>query len=70
MRGSEWAWRLESAMDISCLLWTQTCLKSAQVARHGYDEIYDHNLFAVYDIDKLSADSYTAFDDGKMCECT
>ena len=40
------------------------------MARHGYDEIYAHNLFAVYHIDKLSADSYTLFYDGKMCERT
>ena len=40
------------------------------MARHGYDEIYAHNLFAVYHIDKLSADNRTSFYDGKMCECT
>ena len=70
MRGSGQAWRLESAMGISCLGWTQTRLKSAQTARHGYDEICDHNLFAVYDIDKLLTDNRTLFYDGKMCECT
>ena len=69
-RGSGQAWRLELAMGISCLWWTQTRLKSAQMARHGYDAICAHNLFAVYHIDKLSADNRTAFDDGKMCECT
>ena len=31
--------RLELAMGISCLWWTQTRLKSAQMARHGYDTI-------------------------------
>lgn len=64
------AWRLESDMGISHLWWTQTRLKSAQMARHGYDAICAHNLFAVYHIDKFQADSYTLFDDGKMCECT
>ena len=47
MRGSGQAWRLESAMGISCLWWTQTWLKSAQVVRHCYDVICAHNLFAV-----------------------
>ena len=70
MHGSEQAWRLESAVGISCLGWTQTRLKSAQVARHGYDAICAHNLFVVYHIDKLSADNRTLFYDGKMCECT
>ena len=64
------AWRLELATGISCLRWTQTRLKSAQTARHGYDAICAHNLFAVYDIDKLPTDNRTLFDDGKMCECT
>lgn len=64
-RGLGQAWRLELAMGISCLWWTQTWLKSAQVARHGYDAICAHNLFAVYHIDKLSADNRTSFDDGK-----
>ena len=40
------------------------------MARHGYDAICAHNLFAVYHINKLSADNRTLFDDGKMCECT
>ena len=40
------------------------------MARQGYYEICAHNLFAVYHIDKLSADNRTLFDDGKMCECT
>ena len=57
-------------MGISCLWWTQTWLKSAQAARHGYDAICAHNLFAVYHIDKFSADSCTLFYNGKMCECT
>ena len=57
-------------MGISCLGWTQTRLKLAQVARHGYDTICAHSLFAVYHIDKLSTDNYTLFYDGKMCECT
>ena len=63
-------WRLESTMGISCLWWTQTRLKSAQVARHGYDAICAHNLFAVYHIDKLPTDRCTSFYNGKMCECT
>ena len=70
MHGSEQAWRLESAVGISCLWQIQTWLKSAQTARHGYDEICAHNLFAVYDIDKLSTDRCTLFYNGKMCECT
>ena len=40
------------------------------MARQGYDEICAHNLFVVYHIDKLSADSHTSFYNGKMCECT
>ena len=48
----------------------KTRLKSAQTARHGYDAICAHSLFAVYHIDKLSADNRTSFYDGKMCECT
>ena len=64
------SWRLESAVGISYLGRIQTRIKSAQMARHGSDEICDHNLFAVYHIDKLSADSCTLFYDGKMCECT
>ena len=64
------AWRLELAMDISCLWLMWTRLKSAQMARHGYDAIRAHNLFAVYHIDKFSTDSCTSFYDGKMCECT
>ena len=40
------------------------------MARHGYDAICAHNLFAVYHIDKFSADSCTLFYNGKMCECT
>ena len=48
----------------------KTRLKSAQVARHGYDAICAHNLFSVYHIDKLSADSCTLFYNRKMCECT
>ena len=64
------AWRLESTMCISCIWWTQTRLKLAQMARQGYDEICAHNLFAVYHIDKLPTDNRTSFDDGKMCECT
>ena len=70
MRGSGQAWRLESTTGISCLWWTQTWLKLAQGARHGYDAICAHSLFAVYHIDKLSADNRTSFYDGKMCECT
>ena len=69
-RGSGQAWRLESAVGISCLWWTQTRLKSAQMARQGYDTICAHNLFAVYHIDKLSADNRTSFYNGKMCERT
>ena len=38
--------------------------------RHGYDAICAHNLFAVYHINKLSADNRTLFYNGKMCECT
>ena len=64
------SWRLESTMGISCLWFAQTRLKSAQMARHGYDAICAHNLFAVYHIDKLSADSCTLFYNRKMCECT
>ena len=48
----------------------KTRLKSAQVARHGYDAICAHNLFAVYHIDKLSADNRALFYNEKMCECT
>ena len=62
-------WRLELTMDISCLGWMWTRLKSAQTARHGYDAICAHNLFAVYHIDRLPTDSCTSFYDGKMCEC-
>ena len=40
------------------------------MARHGYDAICAHNLFAVYHIDKLSTDNCTLFYYGKMCECT
>ena len=40
------------------------------MARHDYSAICAHNLFAVYHIDKLSADNRTLFDDGKMCERT
>ena len=40
------------------------------MARHGYDAICSHNLFAVYHIDKLSADNRTSFYNVKMCECT
>ena len=40
------------------------------MARHGYDAICTHNLHGLYHIDKFQADSYTLFDDGKMCECT
>ena len=64
------SWRLELTMDISYLGQMQTRLKQAQVARHGYDAICAHNLFAVYHIDKLSADNCTSFYNGKMCECT
>ena len=69
-RGSGKAWWLESIVCISCLGWAQTRLKSAQVARHGYDAICAHNLFAVYHIDKLPTDNRTPFYNGKMCECT
>ena len=69
-RGLGQAWRLELTMGISYLWWTQTWLKSAQMARHDYSAICAHNLFAVYHIDKLSADNRTLFDDGKMCERT
>ena len=62
--------RFELTMGISYLWWTQTRLKLAQMARHDYSAICAHNLFAVYHIDKLSADNRTLFDDGKMCECT
>ena len=44
-------------------------IKSAQMTRHGYNAICAHNLFAVYHIDKLSADNSTLFYNGKMCEC-
>lgn len=64
------SWRLESTTGISCLGLTQTRLKSAQMARHGYDTICAHNLRGLYHIDKLPTDSYTLFDDGKMCERT
>ena len=70
MWGSGQAWRLESAMGMSCLWWTQTWLKSAQMARHGYDAICDHNLFDVYHIDKLPTGSCTLFYYRKMCACT
>ena len=43
---------------------------STQMARHGYDIICAHNLFAVYHIDKLPTDNRTLFYNGKMCECT
>ena len=68
--GSGQAWRLESTTGISCLGWTQARLKSAQMARHGYDAICAHNLFVVYHIDKLPTDNCTSFYNGKMCECT
>ena len=61
---------LELTMGISYLWWTQTWIKSAQMARQGYDAICAYNLFAVYHIDKLSTDNRTLFDDGKMCERT
>ena len=48
----------------------KTRLISAQIARHGYDEICAHSLFAVYHIDKFSADNRTLFYDRKMYECT
>lgn len=64
------SWRLESTVGIYYLWWTQTWLKSAQMARHDYSAVCAHNLFAVYHIDKLSADNRTLFDDGKMCEYT
>ena len=70
LRGSGQAWRLELTMGISCLWRTQTRLKSAQTARHGYDAICVHNLFAVYHIDKFPTDNRTLFYNGKMCECT
>ena len=70
MHGSEQAWRLESAVGISCLWWMWKWLKSAQVAQHGYDAICAHNLFAVYHIGKLPANNRTSFYNGKMCECT
>ena len=61
----------------SNLLWAylvygeyKTRLKLAQTARHGYDEICAHNLFAVYYIDKFSTDNRTSFYNEKMCECT
>ena len=64
------SWWIESTTGISCLWWTQTRLKSAQMTQHSYDAICAHNLFAVYHIDKLSADNRTSFYNGKMCECT
>ena len=67
--GSGQAWRLELTMDISYLGWMWNRLKSAQMARHGYDAICAHNLFSVYHIDKLSTDNRALFYDGKMCEC-
>ena len=67
-RGLGQAWRLESAVGIYYLGQAQTRLKSAQMARHDYSAICAHNLFAVYHIDKFSADNRTLFDDGKMCE--
>ena len=72
LRGSGQAWRLESAMSISCLWWTQTRLKLAQMARQGHDEICAHNLHGLYCINKLPTDSCTCtlFYNGKMCECT
>ena len=70
LRDTGQAWRLESTAGISCLWWTQTWLKSAQMARHDYSAICAHNLFVVYHIDKLSADNRTSFYNGKMCECT
>ena len=45
----------------------------AQIGTGGatwLDTICAHNLFAVYHIDKLSADSCALFYNGKMCECT
>ena len=62
--------RLKSPLGISCLGWMQTRLKSAQTARHDYDEICAHNLHGLYYIDKFPTDSRTLFDDEKMCECT
>ena len=64
------SWRLESTTGMSCLWWTQTRLKSAQLARHSYDAICAHNLFAVYHIDKLTTDNSTLVYNRKMCECT
>ena len=40
------------------------------MARHSYDAICAHNLFAVYHIDKLSSDNRTLFYNKKMCERT
>ena len=68
-RGLGQAWRLESAVGISYLWWTQTWIKSAQMARQGYYAICAHNLFAVY-LNKFSADNRTLFYNKKMCECT
>ena len=62
--------RFELATGISCLWWTQTRLKLAQMARQGYDAICAHNLHGLYHIDKLPTDSYTLFYNEKMCECT
>ena len=70
MRGSGQAWRLESAVGISCLWWTQTWLKLAQMARHGYGAICASSLRILYHIDKFITDKRTSFYDGKMCECT
>ena len=63
-------WLLESAVGIYYLGYVQTRLKSAQAAWHDYSAICAHNLFAVYHIDKLSADNCTSFYNGKMCERT
>ena len=67
---SSQAWRIESTAGISCIWWTQTRLKLAQMARHSYDAICDHNLYGLYHIGKLLTDNRTLFYDGKMCECT
>ena len=40
------------------------------MARHGYDAICAHNLFAVYHIDKVSTGNRALCYDGKMCDCT
>ena len=64
-RGLVGSSRLESTTGISFLWWTQTWLKLAQTARHSYDAICAHNLFAVYHIGKLPTDNRTLFYDGK-----